>query len=450
MSEHHIEDLVEDSVRLLLAADLSDDTKRRLARDLYHVQAQFDISDTLGRLRPELDAIGYDPDARSANRALLAIVADIMALADAADDRQLVRDWLAVLVTGIDETTLIDDTLPEDFGAFRQRPEAIAIREIAGRHMPGGWRGLDAALPLPTWSGIAAEYDRFAVRDMDRRSMLRFLLDHRADATRIAADFDKDRARVARIADTALERLPDIVARYGAFRCIADATDGHKRIFAFAVGDPSADSDAARFHLVIEHNRDLNVLYPLFGVRSGLIERWQGHEPGFDDATMHFSESMIGFAPSALLEADKQLGGTGWRWRLDQSAALLEKRVAAIVGYWPHAAALERFYTKPLGERIDEEGFETMAHRRIERANAYGFFVNEVDMLFACACRSWDRGMKPTAEIAAIRDWLAHVQPDKRADRVACLARLEDGPSFPETLGRWPLRRQDTAFPLDA
>jgi hypothetical protein len=299
-------------------------------------------------------------------------------------------------------------------------------------------------------AGLAAEYDRFAVRDMDRRSMLRFLLDHRADAARIAADFDRDRARVARIADTPLERLPDIVARYGAFRCIADATDGDKRIFAFAVGDPSADPDAARFHLVIEHNRELNVLYPLFGVRSGLIERWQGHKAGFDDATMHFSESMIGFVPSALLEADKQLGGTGWGWRLDQSAALLEKRVTAIVGYWPHAAELERFYTKPLGERMDDEGFETMARKRIERANTYGFFVNDVDLLFACACRSWDRGVKPTAEIPAIRDWLVHVQPDKRADRVACLVQLEEGPAFPKALSRWPLRRQDTAFPLDA
>ncbi|WP_442679250.1 hypothetical protein ACSBM8_17395 [Sphingomonas sp. ASY06-1R] len=440
MSEHAIEDLVENSIRLLLASDSARDAKLRLTHDLYRVQALFDTSDTTGRLRAELAAIGYDPDAPASDCGVLSIVAEIMALADAADDRQRVRDWLAVLAAAIDEA-MLDDTLPQDFATFRQQPEAIAIREIAGRHQARGWRGLDASIRLPSWSSIAQDYDRFAVHGMDRRSMVRFLLDHRVDAARIAADFDKDRQRVARTADTPLECLPEIVARYGAFRCVADATDGDKRIFAFAVGDPSTDRDAARVHLVIEHNRDLNVLYPLFGVRSGLIERWQGHTPGFDDATMHFSESMIGFVPSALLEADKQLGGTGWRWRLDQSGSLLEKRVAAIVGYWRHAAALERFYAKPLSERIDEEGFETMARTCIERANAYGFFINEVDMLFACACRSWDRGVKPTAEIVAIRDWLTHVQPDKRADRVACLARLEDGPAFPAHLGRWPLRR---------
>ncbi|WP_420138975.1 hypothetical protein [Sphingomonas sp.] len=448
MSEHHVEDLVESSVRLLLGADLAVDAKRGLAHDLYRLQAQFDTSDTSGRLGPELEAIGYDPDAQSSARPLLAIAADMIALADQAGDRQLVRDWLALLINGIDDTTLIDDTLPEDFHAFQALPEAVAIRTIAGRRQELGWRGLDAAIPLPSWTGIARDYDRFAPADMDRRSMLRFLLDHRADAAKIAAEFDKDKQRIARSADT-LASLPAMVAARGPFRCIADATSGSKRSFAFEAGDPPADADAARFHLIIDHDADLNVLYPWFGVRSGLIERWQGSTPAFDDAGMHFRESMIGFVPGDLLKADTQLSGTGWRWRRDQSAALLEKRLDAILGYWPHAAALERFYAKPLAARIDEEGFELMASKRVERFNAYGFFVNDVDILFACACRAWDRGTRPTAEIAAIRDWLAHVPPDKRADRVSCLKRLETGPAFPRELSRWPIRRLDERFPIE-
>lgn len=448
MSDHRIEDLVEDSVRLALSTDRTAGEKRVLIADLYRFQALFDTSDTLGRLADELAAIGYDDDASGSGRPLLSIVAEIMTLADQADDRQLVRDWLAVTATEIDELTLIDETLPEDFAAFHARADAIAIRQIAGRRAAQGWRGLNSYITLPSWSGLAREYQRFDPETIERRAMLRFLLDHRADADAIAADHAKDKQRLSSPDTSALNQLPEMVAARGDFRLVGHTSKDGKQTFAFEAGAPPAEPDAARFHLVIEHDRGLGVLYPSFGVRSGLLERWRGEGFAPDDASMHFSQSVIGFAPPDLLEADDGLNGMGWKWRREQSAKLLARRLDAILAYWPHAAAVQRFYATSLAERIDKEGFATLAKKRIERINQFGFFANEVDMLFACACRAWDRGARPAEEIAAIRQQLSHILPDVRGDRAACLERLEAGPAFPAPLGRFPLRRHEQTWPL--
>lgn len=448
MSDHRIEDLVEDSVRLALSSDRTAAGKRALIADLYRFQALFDTSDTLGRLASELAAIDYDADDPGSDRPLLSVIAEIMALADQADERQLVRDWLAVTATEIDELTLIDETLPEDFAAFQASADAIAVREIAARRAAQGWRGLSSYITLPSWPGLSREYQRFDPETIERRSMLRFLLDHRADADQIAADYAKDKARLSRPDASALAQLPALVEARGDFRLVGHAVKDGKQTFAFETGEPPADPDAARIHLVIEHDRGLGVLYPSFGVRSGLLERWRGEGFAPDDAGMHFSESVIGFAPADRLQADKALDGMGWKWRKEQSAKLLAQRLDAILAYWPHATALRRFYAEPLARRIDKEGFEGLASKRIDRVNKFGFFANEVDMLFACACRAWDRGETPTAEIAAIRQQLSHIRPEVREDRVACLERLQTGPAFPARLGRFPLRRHEESWPL--
>lgn len=59
MSDHAVEDLVEDSIRAVLASDLEAAAQRRLISELYGFQNRFDTSDTTGRLRDELQALGY-------------------------------------------------------------------------------------------------------------------------------------------------------------------------------------------------------------------------------------------------------------------------------------------------------------------------------------------------------------------------------------------------------
>lgn len=450
MSDHRIEDLVEDSIRLTLRSRLSDAEKRQLVRDLYVFQNLFDTSKTIGRVKPELDAIGYDPEMPAGDQPFLATIAAVVALADAASDRQLMHHWLGVLASEINELTLIDGRLPEDFPAFRQRAEAIAIRAAAIRHDVRNWRDRRGYVPLPSWTTIARDYERSDPETIDRRSMLRFLLDHRADPDGIAADYEKDKARAARIAKSVLPELPAMVAARGDFRLVTHSVASKDNIFVFQIGEKPPDADGARFYLLVEHHRSNDVLYPRFGVRSGLIERWQGRGFAADDVTMHFRISLSFFAPQAELEADLQFNGLGWPWRLNQSAKLLSQRLDSIVRHWSHAERLMAFYAKPLAQRIDEEGFETMARERSTRKEQFGYFTNEVDMLFACACRAWDRGERPSTEIAAIRDWLAHIHPSGRADRGACLARLDAGPAFPAVVETLALRRYDTPFPLEA
>lgn len=448
MSDHRVEDLVEETLVALLASGRSDAEKRLLARDLFRFQGLFDTSDTYGRVRRLLEGIGYDPESAPSGRPVLEIVADALSMADAMDERSLVHDWLALLVDGIDGGTLIDDSLPEDFPAFQARPAAIALRALAVRHLCRGWRGVKGAIPLRSWSALAADYDRLRPDTRDRRSMLRFLLDRKTPEDRIVADYERDKAKGALPDGGALQQLPDMLSRFGDFALVAQQSDGNERIFAFEIGRAAADPDAARFHWLIRHDRDLQCLYPSFGVRVGMIERWQGRGFRPDEADMHFETSLIAFAPEERLQADKGLGAFGWKWRLDQSAKLLEKRLETIVGYWPCAADIQAFYTRPLSRLIDEEGYDGMAKALLPRREAYGFFANEVDLLFACACRAWDCGEKPVREREAIADWLAHIRPDARGDRVDCLKRLESGPAFPAKMGRWKLRRFEERFPL--
>lgn len=446
MSDHRIEDIVEESVRLVLAGDKPETEKRLLVADLYIFQMLFDTSDTYGRLKPELDAIGYAEDMDGSGKPNLGVIAEIMALADEAGDRSLIHDWLAVLVGEIDDTTLIDETLPADFAAFVQRPDAVAIRAIAMRHDVHGFKR--GQVKLPAWLGMARRYDKLDEATMDRRAMLRFLLDRKADATTIAADFAADRAKAEqRVA--VLAQVIDLVPARGDFRYVGRTKRWGDRIFIFEAGPPPADEDGPQFYLLMEHHSGINAFFPRIGMRSGLIGRWQERRFGADDQTMHFAQPLPMLVPDKALRADPAFGGIGWKWTLDQSAKLLEECVAAIIGHWPQVKKLVTFYSRPtLAQRLDEESLATMMDKRDDRRARYGYLTNEVDMLFALACRRWDRGEKPVGEIAAIREQLLHIHPDGRGDRVECLARLEQGPAFPAELRTGKLRYYEETFPL--
>ncbi|WP_182086446.1 hypothetical protein [Aureimonas sp. ME7] len=450
MSEHTIEDLVEDGIRLALASPLSPSAKRDLARELYAFQALYDTSDTRGRLAAELESIGYDEARPARPRPWLDLVADIARLADGAGDRQLVRGWLGALAAGIDEWTLIDADWPPDFPAFAESPSALAIRETATRCDVFARQERSRYGKLPTYRALAQGYEALDPRTIDRRTMLRFLLDHKAEPARIRADYDKERARIAAMASSALFDLPALVEARGAFRLVGREKLDDRHVFAFETGPVSADPDAFRMLLVLEHLQPFNTLHMFKAVRSPLLARWQGKHFTQGDADVHFRRGMLHFIPRERLDAQKHLDAMGWRYRMDQSARVLGQRIDSMLALSGFGRRMDEFYAVPLGRRIDEEGFDAMAGERLQRLERFGFFADEVDILFACACRSWDRGTEPKAEIAGIEEHLAHIRPDApgRGDRVAALRALRSGPAFAPALARFPYRRHEEAFAL--
>ncbi len=103
MSMHEIEDLVEQSVRLVLASDGARDHKVTTIGQLYAVQTWFDTSDTTGRLAEDLQAIGYVDAAPPRPVALLRLAADMMQAGNAAGRVEIAQGWLALALTAITE-----------------------------------------------------------------------------------------------------------------------------------------------------------------------------------------------------------------------------------------------------------------------------------------------------------------------------------------------------------
>ena len=454
MSEHAIEDLVEDSVRLLVRAPMEATARCALIGELYAFQDLYDTSDTRGRLANELASIGYDDKThdRVRPRPWPEIVADVVLIADGAGERQLVHHWLGAFAAGIDELTLIDDGLPEDFPAFRERPSVNALRDAAIRHDVHRWRGKTGYVRLPTYRSIADGYDKLDPQTVDRRTMLRLLLDHKNDPDRIEANYAKERKRIALMDTSALFDLPAMVEARGPFRFVGRSKDIEDHVFVFEAGPEPDDPDASRILLVLSHMPGFNTIAMEKAVRSGLLARWQAKTFGGDDTAVHFEREVTYFVPHDQLEAEKHLNTMGWRYRMDQSAKVLGQRLDAMLALWGYGRTMEEFYRTPLAERIDAEGFAGMAEQRLTRLERFGFFSDEVDMLFACACRSWDRGVPPEAEIAAIEEHLRHIRPGAlgRSERIAMLERLRAGPAFPLELQRFPYRRHEETFPLVA
>lgn len=97
MSMHEVEDLIEDSVRLVVASALPVPEKLALTQALYSIQMRFDTSDTTGRLASELAAIGFGnlEDAGLVDE--LEVGDAVLALAAAEGSRALVWDWILFL-----------------------------------------------------------------------------------------------------------------------------------------------------------------------------------------------------------------------------------------------------------------------------------------------------------------------------------------------------------------
>ena len=137
MSQHDIEDLVEDSIRSVLASDHDNAAKRRLAARLYRFQYLFDTSDTYGRLKPQLEAIGFVED--QADEPPLPLLDAVAAVIASDDDRTLVHDWVGLLARSIDDGDARDE-VPAAFSELAQDASALAIRAAAVRHGVGSMR----------------------------------------------------------------------------------------------------------------------------------------------------------------------------------------------------------------------------------------------------------------------------------------------------------------------
>src|SRR5690606_19082540 len=146
----------------------------------------------------------------------------------------------------------------------------------------------------------------------------------------------------------------------------------------------------SRVFVVIAHSNDLSMLALEVYVQSGLLLAWQEDDGGDSIATTHFRLNIAMLVPERYLAADKDYDPFGgWRFRLDQSAKVLDARLASIFGHWKHIERVRKFHATPLDRLLAGSTPQAMEEKRRDLRGKVGFFLNDIELLFARACLEW-------------------------------------------------------------
>ena len=449
MSMHEIEDLVEESVRLVLEGEGARDDKFARIGQLYTVQGWFDTGDTTGRLADELRAIGYDDTASPPPLALLRLAADMMQAADAAGRVEIAQGWLALTLMAIIDLNL-PDQMPATFHGMLADGDGQRMRAIA---LEGGlhsrWRK-GFFMRAPSWSSNKTLFAPLDPGNLERRSILRFLSDAKTDEAAIRAAYQAEKAAIDGLPDLPLFTLPERVARIVPLTYLGLDTRGQYRRFIFTDSREPPARDASRLFVIIEHSNDLHMLTFEIRVQSGLLLAWQDGTGGDLVADTHFRLNVRMLVPEEELAADESYNPFGgWPFKLNQSAKVLDARLAAIFSHFNHVERVRRFHNTPLGRLLAASRPEAMERKRRDLRGEYGFFLNDIELLFAYACLEWEQAGRPDALIARIEDalrFVADLYPLKRSWEEG-VRLLRQKPWFPPTTENFPYKRSDAPSP---
>ncbi len=392
MSDHAGEDLVEDSIRAVLASDLPAAEQRRLIGQLYGFQNLFDTSDTSGRLAQELQALGYAGAGEATAGPALPLVARLMALAEAQGNIELAHDWLAMLQRGLDEGDLLGD-LPPDYASLLHDDAANTIRRIALRQELARRKFGDRHLALRSWAALRPFVQPTDAAGIERVAMLRWFSDFKTDPEKIEAQRQKQIKAATRAADSPFQRLPDlpdllppelrlirVIERYGdpGFLFDLDAPD-------------QPDGGRVLFH--IEAARGLGCLTGAFWVISGQIARWQGLDPEAAGMPVHFKYNFFLKQPESHIAESRWIHPMGgWTYQLSQPEKALRGAVQDMFLHWKLAAPLRRHHRQALGQKVLSGGLDKVLAGAVRLGNRYGFFRTDIEVMFACACHAMEQG----------------------------------------------------------
>ena len=411
MSDHAVEDLVEDSIRAVLASDLAAPEQRLLIGQLYGFQNRFDTSDTFGRLAAELQALGYDGAADAPPGPALPLVARLMALAEARGDTLLAYQWLAMLQRGLDEGDLRGD-LPPDYATLLRDDAALAIRGIALRLQLDRQKSRHGGLALLGWQTLRPFAPPADPAAAELYAMLRWFSDLKTTPEKIEAERQKLLGVVARGDDSPFLRLPELTDLLPPGLRLIRPTGGRINLgFLFDLDAPDG-SDGGRVLFHIEAVGDLGLLSASFWVISGQLARWQGLDPAAAGMPVHFKYNFFLKQPDDHIAQSRWIHPMGgWKYRLSQSEKALRCAVQDMFLYWDRAAPLRRHHRQALGKTVLSRGVDTVLAGAVRRGNHSGFFRTDIEVMFACACYAIEQGDDPGPAIAHIAARLETLHP---------------------------------------
>lgn len=410
MSDHAVEDLVEDSIRAVLASDLETAEQRRLIGELYGFQNRFDTSDTTGRLRDELQAVGYTRGGNVPAGPALPLVLRMMSLAEAQQNLQLAHHWFAMLQRGLDERDLMGD-IPPDYAALQGDRVALGIRETALRLDLERLKFRHGYLRLPGWSSLKPFNTPVTAKDIELNAILRWFSDLKTPPEKIEAERQKLLAAMTKSATSPFHRLPELDLLPPELRLIRPTDSRGDPGFLFDLDAPDG-GDGGRVMFHIQAVPDLGCLVCAFWVISGQIARWQGRDPDAPGMPVHFKYNFFLKQPDAHLSQSRLIHPMGgWKYRLPQPEKALRAAVSDMFVNWKLAGPLRRHHRKPLGDKVLSRGLDKTLADAVRLGNRYGFFRTDIEVMFACACHAIEQGADPGPALARIAGRLETIHP---------------------------------------
>lgn len=370
MSQHAIEDLVENTIHLVDRSALDGARQTALIHGLLHLQARYDTSLTWFRLpavllrhgvleRTPVEALadaglraqalaadgpcwlGDDGDAgylewegqarvlyRQAEAGpalpLPTLFHSVLALADQADDTELFSDWYGLLVNGWwDETFAAEDGMSPTLDGLVASGELQAIRALAARRGVKRRRGVPEDLALPRLA------DSSESGEVERNFGLRFFLEPKRTPAALLAARDKALARQARLRElmsALVGRQLGTALQASGWSPVPGDTERQWRWIR--------EHDGSRQFLWATHDPALGVLMVQVGLQHARLLAWQQRAASTALYDLHFEGVAAGFLAPEVLQG-KDIGAFGG-WVLDpakseaQLRASIDRLIAAL------------------------------------------------------------------------------------------------------------------------
>lgn len=459
MSQHAIEDLVENTIHLVDRSALDGARKAEMIHGLLDLQARYDTSLTWFRLpdvllrhgvlvRAPVEALtdtrlraqalaadapgwlGHEDDAaylewegqarvlyRQADTGhalpLPTLFHAVLMLADQADDTDLFTDWYALLVNGwLDDTFTAADSIAPTLDGLLASDDLQAIRTLAARRGLKRRRGVPDDLALPRLT------DSIEQGEVERSAGLRFFLEPKRKPAALLAARDKARVQQARVREVipALveQQLGSALQAAGWSPVPTDTALQWRWI---------RERDDSRQFLWATHDATLGVLMVQVGLQHAQLLAWQQRAATTQLHDLHFQDVAAGFLGQRILDS-KDIGAFGG-WVLDPADSDAQLR-----------AALDRLAAAL--PALDTHYFDCIARQFPE-----SLFARDVDTLLHLLEEGDDNGVVPPYVLFDSPDSLLlafvfhHLQRDDEAAATGIVGRLQARQAARGRLSPW-------------
>lgn len=321
MSQHFIEDLVEDTVYFLDIADLSSETKRESLARIYRIQSLYDTGNTHSRVTGILLPYGYahEEEGEAWDKSQLPkIFRHILEVAGKQRNKELLSKWYALFVNScLDGTFSQSEGINEQFNELLKNEDLLAIRELVNESDLKRLAG-NEDLTFPKLK------DELSVADgLDKIYLIRFLLDLKKTTKAIESAYYKSlKAQLGSaelLKDMLDVRLHESLSIDGWIKTSLQETN---------VWCWYKDVPAGRRFVWLNYESNRKFLMCHLGLQHKLLLDWQHKNADEEISNVHFYQMLITSLPEDRQEDKKFINPYGgWKFDIEKPQKTLQTQI---------------------------------------------------------------------------------------------------------------------------